>query len=74
MQVSRRAFLGSAAAMALFRDGFAAPGGDMKVFAPNGGQAADFLICRRLYLDICGRIPTRWWSTSPVDWTRAATA
>ena len=58
MQVSRRAFLGSAAAMALFRDGFAAPGGDMKVFAPNGGQAADFLICRRLYLDICGRIPT----------------
>ena len=58
MQVSRRAFLGSAAALALFRDGFAAPGGDMKVFAPNGGQAADFLICRRLYLDICGRIPT----------------
>lgn len=58
MQVSRRAFLGSAAAMAFFRDGFAAPGGDMKVFAPNGGQAADFLICRRLYLDICGRIPT----------------
>ena len=58
MQVSRRAFMGSAAALALLRDGFAAPGGDMKVFAPNGGQAADFLICRRLYLDICGRIPT----------------
>ena len=58
MQVSRRAFLGSAAALALLRDGFAAPGGDMKVFAPNGGQAADFLICRRLYLAICGRIPT----------------
>ena len=58
MQVSRRAFLGSAAALALLRDGFAASGGDMKVFAPNGGQAADFLMCRRLYLDICGRIPT----------------
>ena len=58
MQVSRRAFLGSAAALALLRDGFAAPSGDMKIFAPNGGQAADFLICRRLYLDICGRIPT----------------
>ena len=58
MQVSRRAFLGSAAALALLRDGFAAPGGAMKVFAPYGGQAADFLICRRLYLDICGRIPT----------------
>ena len=37
MQVSRRAFLGSAAALALLRDGFAASGGDMKVFAPNGG-------------------------------------
>ncbi len=58
MQISRRAFLGGAAALAVFRDGFAAPGADMKVFAPNGGQAADFLICRRLYLDICGRIPT----------------
>ena len=58
MQVSRRAFLGSAAALALLRDGFAAPGGDMKVFAPNGGQAADVLVCRHLYLDICGRIPT----------------
>ena len=58
MQVSRRAFLGSAAAMALLQEGLAAPRGDMKLFAPNGGQAADFLICRRLYLDICGRIPT----------------
>ncbi len=58
MQVSRRAFLGSAAAMALLQNGFAASSGDMKVFAPNGGQAADFLMCRRLYLDICGRIPT----------------
>ena len=58
MQVSRRAFLGSAAAMALLQEGLAAPSGDMKLFAPNGGQAADFLLCRRLYLDICGRIPT----------------
>ncbi len=58
MHVSRRAFLGSAAAMALLQEGFAASSADMKVFAPNGGQAADFLICRRLYLDICGRIPT----------------
>ena len=30
----------------------------LRIFAPNGGQAAEFLICRRLYLDICGRIPT----------------
>ncbi len=58
MNVSRRAFLGGAAALAVLQEGFAAPSADMKVFAPNGGTAADFLICRRLYLDICGRIPT----------------
>ncbi len=44
--------------MALLQEGFAASSGDMKVFSPTGGQAADFLICRRLYLDICGRPPT----------------
>ena len=58
MQVSRRSFLGGAAALALLRDGFAATSADARIFAPNGGQAADFLICRRLYLDICGRLPT----------------
>ena len=58
MQVSRRAFLGGATAMAVLRDGFAATSADARIFAPNGGQAADFLICRRLYLDICGRLPT----------------
>ncbi len=58
MHISRRAFLGGAAALAVLQEGFEAFGADMKVFAPNGGTAADFLICRRLYLDICGRIPT----------------
>ena len=58
MQVSRRSFLGGAAALALLRDGFAATSADARIFAPNGGQAADFLVCRRLYLDICGRLPT----------------
>jgi len=58
MQVSRRAFLGGAAALAFLNDGFAATSADARIFAPNGGQAADFLICRRLYLDICGRLPT----------------
>ncbi len=58
MQVSRRTFLGGAAALAVLGDGFAATSADARIFAPNGGQAADFLICRRLYLDICGRLPT----------------
>ena len=58
MQVSRRAFLGGAAALAVLREGLGAPSANARIFAPNGGQAADFLICRRLYLDICGRVPT----------------
>ena len=33
MQVSRRAFLGGAAAMALLRDGFAATSADARIFA-----------------------------------------
>ena len=58
MQVSRRSFLGGAAALAVLRGGFAATSADARIFAPNGGNAADFLICRRLFLDICGRLPT----------------
>jgi len=58
MSVSRRAFLGGAAALALVHDGLAAASSDARIFSPTGGKAADFLICRRLYLDICGRIPT----------------
>lgn len=63
MTVTRRSFIGSAAALAL-SEAFAAPSNasasaSAKLFAPNGGRAADFLLCRRLYLDLCGRIPTR---------------
>lgn len=59
MQVSRRTFLGGATAIAMLHEGLAAPSSaDARIFAPNGGQAADFLLCRRLYLDICGRTPT----------------
>ena len=60
MQVSRRTFIGGATALALMRQSLAAPSAaaNAKIFAPTGGQAADFLQCRRLYLDICGRIPT----------------
>ena len=59
MQVSRRTFIGSATAFALLQEGLGAPSAsDARIYAPNGGQAADFLQCRRLYLDICGRVPT----------------
>ena len=58
MGISRRAFIGNAAAFALISDGLAAaaPGGS--AFS-HGGKASDFLMCRRLYLDICGRLPSR---------------
>ena len=59
MNVSRRAFIGSAAALTLAESLTAASNADAKIFAPNGGRAADFLLCRRMYLDLCGRIPTR---------------
>ena len=58
MEVSRRTFLGGAATFALLQQALAASKADERIFAPNGGNAADFLMCRRLYLDICGRIPT----------------
>lgn len=59
MELSRRTFISGAVAAALFRTGWAATANDARIFAPNGGRAADFLMCRRMYLDICGRIPTR---------------
>ena len=58
MTISRRAFLASASAFSIM-EGLASAAADKRIFAPNGGQAADFLICRRLYLDICGRLPTK---------------
>ena len=57
MDISRRAFLASASTFAIMQ-GLADASADKRIFAPTGGKAADFLICRRLYLDICGRIPT----------------
>ncbi len=35
----------------------AQPGAEL--FEVAGGRAADFLLCRRLCLDLCGRLPTR---------------
>jgi len=57
MTISRRAFLASASAFSIL-EGLAAAASDQRIFSPTGGRAADFLMCRRLYLDICGRIPT----------------
>jgi hypothetical protein len=57
MTISRRAFLASASAFSIL-EGLAAAATDKRLFSPTGGRAADFLMCRRLYLDICGRIPT----------------
>ena len=57
MTISRRTFLAGASAFSIMV-GLASSAADQRIFAPNGGWAADFLICRRLYLDICGRIPT----------------
>lgn len=57
MNLNRRTFLGGAAAFALTAEALAAAAPDSKTYESGGGRAADFLICRRLYLDICGRLP-----------------
>jgi len=59
MAISRRTFLGNAAAFAVASRALAAAAPDVSVFEQSGRRAADFLICRRLYLDICGRLPTK---------------
>ena len=58
MNVSRRAFIGGASAFAVM-PGVLAAGGKGNTFYEVSGRASDFLMCRRLYVDICGRIPTR---------------
>ena len=60
MSLTRRAFVCGATAFAMIRDGAAASksGAPIKAVYENGSRASDFLACRRLYLDICGRIPT----------------
>ena len=57
MSITRREFVCGATAFALIR-GAGAAGKPIKALYENGSRASDFLICRRLYLDICGRIPT----------------
>ena len=59
MSLTRREFLVGSAALTAFWDGLAAASPDARTFEGPTGRAADFLICRRLHLDICGRLPTR---------------
>ena len=49
--------MGGAAAFALVQEAFAARATDLHVY--SSAPARDALMCRRLYLDICGRLPTR---------------
>ena len=58
MGLSRREFLAGATAFALLRDSFAAAAPRADLFEGRDRRAADFLVCRRLCLDICGRLPT----------------
>lgn len=58
MDLSRREFLAGATAFALLRDSFAAAAPRADLFEGRDRRAADFLVCRRLCLDICGRLPT----------------
>ena len=59
MDVSRRAFVLGATAFSLLRNDLFAAAPGAKVFEDACGNAAPFLLCRRLHLDICGRLPTR---------------
>ena len=59
MPFTRRSFLLGSAAFALMQRDLAAAAPEARLFEDAHGQAAPFLICRRLYLDICGRLPTR---------------
>ncbi len=49
--------MGGAAAFALIQDAFAARAADVRTYSTAPAKAA--LMCRRLYLDICGRLPRR---------------
>jgi len=59
MNVTRRTFLAGATAFSLAQAAFAAgKTGAATTFYEVSGHASDFLMCRRLYLDLAGRLPT----------------
>jgi len=59
MSLSRREFLVGSAALSLLNEGFGADVAAPDVYETSEGRARDFLVCRRLHLDVCGRLPTR---------------
>jgi len=61
MNFTRREFVCGATAFSLLRTGFGKPRESahaIQAVYENGSHASDFLLCRRLHLDICGRLPT----------------
>ncbi len=57
MDITRRAFVGGAAAFALIQEAFATRAANVHAYSTPAAKSA--LMCRRLYLDICGRLPRR---------------
>ena len=59
IDMTRRGFIGGVTAFSLLgADAASKSRGPIKAVYEKGSRASDFLACRRLYLDICGRIPT----------------
>ena len=59
MSATRREFIAGATAFTLLQGAFGASKGNaVRAVYENGSRVSDFLACRRLHLDICGRIPT----------------
>ena len=59
MNVTRRSFIVGATAFSLAQQAFAAgKKGGATSFYEVSGRASDFLMCRRLHLDLAGRLPT----------------
>ena len=59
MSTTRREFIAGATAFSLLQGAFGAPRQNaVRAVYENGSRVSDFLACRRLHLDICGRIPT----------------
>ena len=59
MSTTRREFIAGATAFSLLQGAFGASKGNaVRAVYESGSRVSDFLACRRLHLDICGRIPT----------------
>ena len=59
MSTTRREFIAGATAFSLLQGAFGASKANaVRAVYENGSRVSDFLACRRLHLDICGRIPT----------------